>query len=147
MAISRNTRAATLCALLVLGARPAYAQAPAAAPQPSATDSSAAAAVLQGRALAETRGTGGRFAGGFVSGVLLGLIGTGIVYAIAGSDDTSVPALDAARLSTANPTYSLSFQQGYSERLKARRKSSALTGGLLGTLTFVVIYVSATSGN
>jgi hypothetical protein len=147
MAIPTNTWAVTLCVLLVLGALPAYAQDPAAAPPPSPTDSSAAAAVLHLRALAETRGTGGRFAGGFASGLLLGLIGTGIVYAIAGSDDTSIPALEATRLSTASPTYSLAFQQGYSERLKSRRRSSALTGGLLGTLTVVVIYVSATSGN
>jgi hypothetical protein len=147
MTISAFTRTGALCATLVVGAIPAYAQDPAPAPPPVVADSSAAAAVLHGRALAERRGMGGRFAGGFASGILLGLIGTGITYAIAGSDDTSLPALEAARLSTTNPAYSLAYQQGYSERLKSRRRSSALTGGLLGTLTFVVIYVSATSGN
>jgi hypothetical protein len=147
MTISAFTLAPALCAGLVLGAMPAYAQDPAPAPQPVVTDSSPAAAVLQGRAVAERRGMSGRFAGGFASGLLLGLIGTGITYAIAGSDDTALPALEAARLSSANPNYSLAYQQGYSERLKSRRRSSALTGGLLGTLTFVVIYVSATSGS
>ena len=147
MTISAFTWTGALCATLVVGAIPAYAQDPAPTAQPVAVDSSPAAAVLHGRALAERRGMGGRFAGGFASGVLLGLIGTGITYVIAGSDDTSLPAMEAARLSATNPTYSLSYQQGYSERLKSRRRSSALTGGLLGTLTFVVIYVSATSGN
>jgi hypothetical protein len=147
MATSTLTRVTILSATLVLEAFQAHAQDPAAAAQPPGIDSSAAAGVLHGRALAETRGMGGRFAGGFASGVLLGLIGTGIAYVIAGSDGTSLPAAEAARLSTASPTYSLAFQQGYSERLKSRRRSSALTGGLLGTLTFVVIYVSATSGN
>lgn len=117
------------------------------APTAAATDSSPSAAVLHGRAAAERRGTGGRFVGGFASGLLLGLIGTGITYAIAGSDDASLPAMEAAKLTTAHPNYSLAYQQGYAERLKAKRKSSALTGGLLGTLTVVVVYVAATSGN
>ena len=88
----------------------------------------------------------GRFVGGFASGFLLGLIGTGIAYVIAGSDNTALPAAESAPLNAANPTYALSFREGYSERLKARRRSSALTGGLLGTLTVIVVIVSA-SGN
>lgn len=137
-------RTATVCVGLALApAFPARGQDPAAAaPAPAVTDSSPAAAVLQGRALADRQGMGGRFVGGFASGFLLGLIGTGITYVIAGSDATTLPAAESARLNAANPTYSLSFQEGYAERLKARRRSSALTGGLLGTLAIVTIYVS-----
>lgn len=110
-------------------------------------DSTPAAAMLHGQALAERQPVGGRFAGGLASGLLLGLIGTGIVWAVAGSDDTPVPIAHALQLANANPNYNLAFQQGYSARLKARRKSSALTGGLVGTATVVVLYLAATSGN
>ena len=147
MGTSSLAIAAALSTSLALVTAPAQAQQPTQAAPAAATDSSPAAAVLQGRALAERPGMSGRFAGGFASGLALGLIGTGIAYAIAGSDNASLPALEAAQLATANPTYQLSFQQGYAERLKSRRRSSALTGGLLGTATFVVIYVAATSGN
>lgn len=111
------------------------------------SDSSPAAATLQGKALAERQAMGGRFAGGYVSGLFLGLIGTGIAWAVAGSDDTPLPAAEASQLVNTNPNYQLFFQQGYETRLKSRRKSSALTGGLLGTATFVAIYIVATSAN
>ncbi len=136
----------TFSALVAYGT-PALGQQPApAAPQLAVADSSPTAAVLHGRAAADRQGTGGRFAGGYVPGLFLGLIGTGIAYAVASTSDVSVPALEAAQLISANANYSVSYQQGYGERLRSRRKSAALTGGLLGTLTFLVIYASATSG-
>jgi hypothetical protein len=134
--------------LLTLQQQPAHAQelsvSGVSAP---ARDSTASEAVLHGRAAAERRGVGGRFAGGFASGFLLGLIGTAITYAIAGSDDASMPAQEAAQLTAANPTYSLAFQQSYIERLEARRRSAALTGGLIGTATVVTILLVANSSN
>lgn len=136
---------ATVLALaLVPVALPAQEPTPAAPPR---ADSTPAAATLHGQALAERQAVGGRFAGGFVSGLFLGLIGTGIAWAIAGSDDTPLPTAEASQLTRVNPDYHLFFQQGYSTKLKARRKSSALTGGLVGTATFVTIYLVATSNN
>lgn len=138
-----------LCATLVLAASPAYAQdpPPAPAPAPAAVDSSSAAGVLQGRALANRQGMGPRFFGGYASGFFLGFLGAGIAYLVAGSDDTPVPPPEATQLSTATPTYSLAYQQGYAERLKARRRSSALKGGLLGTLTITVLIVATAHGH
>ena len=148
MPAMRWSRAVVLCSLVALVPEALPAQhASAGGTTGTAADSTASAAVLHGRAAADRRSLGGRFAGGLASGLLLGLIGTGITYAIAGSDDASLSAAEAAQLASANPVYSLAFQQGYTERLKARRKSSALTGGLLGTAAIVTIVLVANSSN
>ena len=141
-------RAATVLSavLLVVPAATSQAQTPAAG-NTTPADSTFAAATLHGQALANQQAVGGRFAGGFVGGLFLGLIGTGIAWAVASGDDTPLPTAQAMQLANANPNYTLAFQQGYSTRLKSRRKSNALTGGLVGTATAVVIIVAATSGN
>lgn len=140
---------AALAAALFLaaaGGAPAQNPAPAQPPRAAVADSSSTMAVLHGRAAAERVGTGGSFAGGFVGGFFLGLIGTGIAYAVASGSDAQLPALDAARLAQATSDYQLAFRQGFEERVRARRKGAALTGGLLGTATIVVLVLSAAGG-
>lgn len=142
------TRATPL--LLALSGVPIalLAQAPVAPPAtPVTVDSSPAAAVLHGRLAAERRSMGGRFAGGFASGLFLAFFGMGMTYVIAGSDDACPPVWDAPQLATTSPTYELAFRQGYAERLKSRRRSSALKGGILGTLAVVVLVVASASNN
>src|SRR5690606_2761472 len=46
---------------------------------------------LEGERAAEVVGTNGYFAGGFVSGLALGLIGTGIAWTVAGSSEVAIP--------------------------------------------------------
>jgi hypothetical protein len=97
---------------------------------------------LSGQSNAQTVGTGGWFAGGFASGLVLGLIGTAVTWAVAGSSDVSLPPDRRLQIANESTAYQEGFQAGYAERLKSRRKGSALAGGLLGTLTIVVIIVS-----
>ena len=92
---------------------------------------------------AEQVGTGGYFAGGMVSGVFPGLIGTGIAYAVTATSDVQIPATTQAMIASNGSEYVLSYEQAFRDRVKARRKSSALTGGLLGTAVAVMIYVTA----
>ncbi len=139
--------------LLADAAVPALAQKPAAtlSPAPAAVqrtspDSTLEMGILRGRAAADQHSTSGNLLGGFAWGIFLGLIGTGIAYAIASGSDTSVPPVEAVRLSLAPAPFAQGFQAGFSEQMKSKKKSSALTGGLLGTALFVVIYLSATSG-
>jgi len=123
--------------------------------QPSALSASAAAqstfvgaadivarASLDGARTADMRGTGSHFAGGFVGGVLLGLIGTVIAYASADADAPDVPIKPPPIYADTSATYLLAFRRGYDDRLRARRKSAALGGGLLGTAVAVVAVVS-----
>jgi hypothetical protein len=111
------------------------------APAPAVETRSMADGMIAGEVLAGTRGTGGSFAGGFAGGLFLGLIGTGIAYAAQGPADLPLTArADAQRYGS---EYLLGLQQGYAERSKAKKRSSALTGGLLGTATLVLLVLSA----
>lgn len=98
---------------------------------------------LEGERAAEVVGTNGYFAGGFVSGLALGLIGTGIAWTVAGSSEVAIPATTQAGIQTNGPEWVYAYQTAFAERLKARRKSAALSGGLLGTAAFLVIFVAA----
>lgn len=109
----------------------------------AAPDNPMVAGALEGQRAAEQVGTGGYFAGGMVSGVFPGLIGTGIAYAVAATSDVQIPATTQAMIASNGWEYVLSYEQAFRDRVKARRKSSALTGGLLGTAVAVMIYVTA----
>ena len=79
-------------------------------------------------------------AGGLASGVLLGLIGTAISYAMASSSSPQAEHVpDGVEPSC--------YRDGYQSKAKSMNTSNALTGGLLGTALLVVIIVSASSGS
>jgi hypothetical protein len=95
----------------------------------------------RGRADADQVHSGsGWMAGGFVSGILLGLIGTGVAWAMASSSTVEVSrvpeGLDAS-----------CYRDGYTSKAKSKNSTNALTGGLLGTAVLIVLVVSATSGS
>lgn len=95
----------------------------------------------RGRETAAANHSGsGWLAGGFVSGVLLGLIGTAVTFAMANSSTAQPDRIpDGAEASC--------FRDGYSSRARSINTSSALTGGLLGTAVLILIVVSASSGS
>jgi hypothetical protein len=100
----------------------------------------------QGQADAATlHGGGGRFIGGFFLGLGLGLIGTGIAWAIAGSSDPQPIAVpDDLRGESVDANC---YRQGYMAKARSKNKSSALLGGLTGTAVGVAIVLAATSGS
>jgi hypothetical protein len=100
---------------------------------------------LDGKVAANSRGTGSYFAGGVGYGVLLGLIGTGIGYVLAGHDNVNLPTNQPFMFSDSSETYRRAFTQAYADRVKAKRKSSALAGGLTGTAIIVVVVASIVS--
>jgi hypothetical protein len=128
---------------VLLAALPCAAQVPVVDRQqaPAVETRSMADGMVAGHMLANTQGTGGSFAGGFVGGLVLGLIGTGIAYAAQGPSELPITAF--ANSQKHGSEYVLGVQQGWAERSKAKKRSSALTGGLLGTATFVVLLLSA----
>jgi hypothetical protein len=88
-------------------------------------------------------GTGGWFAGGFASGVILGIIGTGLTWALAANSHVELAPDKRLLISNQPVPYQQAYEMAYGDRVKSKRKTSALTGGLLGTATFLVIYLSA----
>ena len=102
---------------------------------------------LDGQTAAQNVGTGGWMAGGVVTGLFTGLIGTAVIWAVAGSSDVSVPADRKITIANETATYQQAYEAGFGNKLKSRRKAAALGGGLLGTAAFVLIYISASSSN
>ncbi|HLL83382.1 MAG TPA: hypothetical protein VK420_12045 [Longimicrobium sp.] len=135
-----------LTLLLACISAPAAAQqqAPPATTQPTTADV-VAQGTMDGRSAAEGKGTGGYFAGGIVGGLTLGLIGTGITYAVAANSTAEVPSTDLIVARERGAAYTEAYQAAFRDRVKGRRKSSALTGGLLGTAVLVAVVASAGS--
>lgn len=95
----------------------------------------------RGREAADQAHSGsGWMAGGFVSGILLGLIGTGISWAMANSSTVDVQRVPEGVESSC-------YREGYASKAKGKNSSNALTGGLLGTAVLVLLVVSATSSS
>jgi hypothetical protein len=97
---------------------------------------------LEGHSAAQQVPTSGRFVGGFAAGFGLGLIGTGIVYAIA-SSTPDVPETQMALIQAQPAAYQAAYQEAYRRDIKSRRQSNALIGGLVGTAAVVTLILSA----
>jgi hypothetical protein len=136
-------RSLLVAVAVLLTAVPVAAQTPVVDRQgtPAVETRSMADGMVAGQMLANTRGTGGSFVGGLAGGLVLGLIGTGIAYAAQGPSELPVSAL--AESQKYGSEYLLGVQQGFADRSKAKKRSSALTGGLLGTAAFVALVLSA----
>jgi len=129
----------------------AHAQSPAApvsAPQPSsqpaATNDTMAAGLLDGEALAESRGTGTNLAAGLGIGIFTGLIGTGIGYFVVGPSPLSTEAVQ--RSLSRGADYQLGLKTGWEKKTRERKRHAFLAGGLLGTAAWIVLLASAQSG-
>jgi glycerol uptake facilitator-like aquaporin len=96
---------------------------------------------MRGREAADQLHSGsGWMAGGFVSGILLGLIGTAVTYAIASSSAVQVERVPEGLEASC-------YRDGYTSKAKGKNTSNALTGGLLGTAVLVLLVVAASSGS
>lgn len=104
-------------------------------------------AQLEGQTAAMNVGTSGWFSGSFVSGVFLGLIGTGVSYGAAAASNVEMPPEKKLMITSPDPSYQAFAEKAYSDKVRAKRKSAALKGGLLGTAAFVILYASASSGS
>ena len=97
---------------------------------------------LDGEVAAADKGAAGWALGGFASGVGLGLIGTGVTYGLAASSSPKLPATEMASIQNRSADYRLAYQNAYADRVKRKRKRSALVGGFVGTATIVAVFVA-----
>lgn len=114
--------------------------------RPASTADVVAQGTMDGRSAAEGKGTGSYLAGGIVGGLTLGLIGAGITYAVAANSTVEVPPADLIVARERGAAYTEAYQTAFRVRVRGRRKSSALTGGLVGTAV-VVALLASTGGN
>lgn len=92
----------------------------------------------QGRSDGKKINSSGSFAGGLVGGVILGLIGTGIAVLVQSRPEPPVFKLMAVEGETCRMIYS----DAYESAGKGKKQSSALLGGLVGTLVIVTILLA-----
>jgi hypothetical protein len=85
--------------------------------------------------------TGGSFVGGLFGGLLLGVIGTGIAYVAQGEPDPPT----TARYAKQGAECRMAYSDAFGEQGKKRKRSAALTGGLLGTAVWIVVIAAASS--
>jgi hypothetical protein len=78
-------------------------------------------------------------------GAVTGLIGTTITYSIAATSTPQLPAEKKLAIANLSPDVQAIYEKGYADKVRARRKSTSLKGGLLGTAAFVVLLLSSGS--
>lgn len=99
--------------------------------------------LMDGKMAAQTGySAGGWFLGGVGMGLLLGLIGT-LIIGVASTGGVEPPASRMMMIQDESKDYQVGFLEGYSKKAKGKKFGSALGGGLLGTLVWVLILVSA----
>ena len=84
---------------------------------------------------------GAWFAGGLASGFLLGLIGTGIIYASSKSGTITPPMSLLLMIDEKPQPYKTGYLLGYSDKERKKRSSQELTGGLIGTAAIVLVII------
>ena len=81
-----------------------------------------------------------KYGTGLLAGGFLGLLGTGIGYYMVGPKEIEGSML--RQVTVKGEEYELGFRKGWNEKTKQKKRSSFLTGGLLGTVALFVIVVS-----
>lgn len=92
---------------------------------------------------------GGWYGRSWVVGFTTGLIGTGVIYTIAASSSPDLPTEQKLIIASESAIYQAMYEKGYTDKVKSKRKSTALKGGLLGTVgaVGVILLVQTYSGN
>ena len=96
-----------------------------------------AAGMIDGEAMAGRIGTKGKVGLGIGIGLVTGLLGTGIGYAVIGPESMTPEALQ--RYSGKGSDYQMGFKTAWDKKTKSKKRRSFLVGGLLGTAAFVAI--------
>jgi len=86
----------------------------------------------------------GWFNGGFLSGVLGGLIGTLVIWGMSTMADVEPPAADLKRIENYSSDYKLGFLQSYENEVESKRTRAAVGGSLLGTVFIVSLLLMST---
>lgn len=103
------------------------------------------ACIERGRNDGKHASTGGSFVGGFAGGLFLGIIGAGIAYAVQGEPEP--PTVSKYNTAGGDAQCRMAYADAFGEEGKKKKKSAALTGGIVGTAALVGILLIASSGS
>ena len=141
--IGSHAIAGLLTSMLILGS-PLRGQ-----QQPVATVSSQSAEVTMAKARLDGEiaalNTGGWFGRSVVIGAVTGILGTAVTYAVAATSTPELPADKKLAIADKTPDQQAMYEKGFADKVRARRKSTSLKGGLLGSVVFLVLVGSSGS--
>jgi hypothetical protein len=80
-----------------------------------------------------------------VIGAFTGLIGTTITYAVAATSTPELPAEKRLAIASQSPDVQAIYEKSYADKVRARRNSTSLEGGLLWTVAFIVLVAASGS--
>ena len=80
-----------------------------------------------------------------VIGAFTGLIGTTVTYAVAETNIPELPAEKKLAVTNQSPDLQAVYEKGFADKVRARRKSTSLKGGLLGSTVLIVMIASSGS--
>ena len=86
--------------------------------------------------------TGGWFGRSVVIGALTGIIGTTITYAVAATSTPQLPTEKKLVIADKPQDVQVMYEKGYADKVRSKRKATALGGGLLGTAAFIAVVFS-----
>jgi hypothetical protein len=144
MKISTHALAVVLTSMLVFSA-PLHAQQQPATATVSGQSPEAAMAKARLDGEIAALNSGGWFGRSVAIGAVTGLIGTTITYAVAATSTPELPAEKKLAIANQSPDLQAIYEKGYADKVRARRKSTSLKGGLLGTVAFIVLVASSGS--
>jgi hypothetical protein len=87
--------------------------------------------------------TGGWFGRSVAIGALSGLIGTVVTYAVASNSGVELPVDKKLLIAQQPAAYQMIYEKGYSDKVRQKRKSTSLSGGIVGTAAFVLLVISS----
>lgn len=93
-----------------------------------------------GKEDARSMGTAGSTAGGLAGGLLLGLIGAGI--AVLAQSKSDPPAENLMQIQGESEECRYTYLEAFRQESQSKKRSAALTGGLIGTAIVVAIYLA-----
>ncbi len=143
MKIGTHAVAVLFTSMLVLGSPLRGQQQPAATVSSQSPEAAMAKARLDGEIAALN--TGGWFGRSVVIGAFTGIIGTTITYAVAATSTPELPADKKLAIADKTPDQQAMYEKGFADKVRARRKSTSLKGGLLGTAALIVLVASSGS--
>jgi hypothetical protein len=104
---------------------------------------SASMGTAEGVAMAETLSTATWMAGGFAGGLVLGPIGAGLAWALAGGSESALPEALERQVRQEDRDYQLAYQRAFTAEVRARRQQAAILGGTAGTVVLGLLTYAA----
>lgn len=103
--------------------------------------------LLDGQQAAEANYKSGYIAGPFIGGLLAGIIGVGVSWAVAANSSPSLDTGAQVFINGKSSDYQRGFYEGYNRVARQKNVNTALVSSGAGWLTWIIIYSATMSSS